>query len=1078
MSLLDDLKSLDLSQIINARGAISASIQNPQLQAILQGGATQTALGNLGGLLGNLRGTLDEPESLIKPLVDAVAGLAEPLQINRLPMAQYLEAVKQGAEILKGVFEGLNGDPTTLGKFLGRSLTGAFDTAQTALAGYKEIGFDKLSQLRALVETVERGVPTNPAALAELAIEILLPFSKTSLVDIRARITPILENASAIKLSGERNAGLLEAFNAVTVAASAQDAGRVQQALQALERVRANTIASVKNDLLESFTQIGRLQVENSLAAVASVSNVFRTAESGILEFFEDWRAEIALARGHVESIEAAQITALMAQFLAMLEEHARQEIVAPIEAQVLKLEGFVRGLLRHLPLRSLRAEISGFIHSAAQAIQDAGLEGPANAARKILDDLQATIGSANLGDEIGAALQEVKNIIDAALGELFSALETISNEVNALAGGAQSILENAATALAEFQAAVDAITASVDNLGVEVAAQQVVDQLKALREKAEALLSVAPLPEPMRPLIEQLISTLEELDLEALVFAPVESAVADFDLSDEANAKITEGLAAARDALQNLIPAELIASIEKEINDALSVLRNFDPSSLLSGVTGFLNEIAAQIESLSVQSLVENIRGPFQTVLDLVDTVHPRKLLQPVIAAYDELLSNIPTPSPETAVRRVAEGAGAMGESVGRSAVESIRDLAPAGTVELASAPPTAESAEIPQIAGIRPGDVIRMFGYLPNKLRETLAGLTAGPAGEALRAIDDLCGSLARNLRRLQATLWEIDSRLQTGLEELLAPLGAAQLRAQLALQANFTVGTINVNASVALVAQAGPGPMRQELQDALGLACGRARQAATNAGGHAGAALEGIANALEKCRLSGLGNDIDAVLAALDPEPIAAELDALVFAVLKKAPGLLSEISEEMQTSVQKLKALINELNPGVQAQKFLRVLQVLREEIDVLNPRRLADELGEVHAAIRKTISAYDPAIFAAEIDATLDAVATSLRALNPAELLGELNFFDDIADRIEALVPTNALAGVGESLAEVGAKLSELDPGQLLEIVRNLAAQIIAAVELAVKGILNEIITLLKSLRFASGSAQASLEVTA
>jgi hypothetical protein len=221
------------------------------------------------------------------------------------------------------------------------------------------------------------------------------------------------------------------------------------------------------------------------------------------------------------------------------------------------------------------------------------------------------------------------------------------------------------------------------------------------------------------------------------------------------------------------------------------------------------------------------------------------------------------------------------------------------------------------------------------------------------------------------------------------------------------------------------------------------------------------------------------VDAVLAALDPEPVAAELDALVNAVLARAPVFLNVINTQFRALINRAKRIFEELNPIAQANKFLSVLDVLREELDVFNPARLAAELAEVHAAIRAAVAAYDPIHLAEGIKAILDEIAAQLRGLDPAALLGDLSFLDDIADRIEAALPFNALAGVGDSLREVGDELAAIDPGKLLEAIDNLPERVVTQLERAVEAIKQELIHLLESLDFftASASAEVSVGVT-
>jgi hypothetical protein len=67
-----------------------------------------------------------------------------------------------------------------------------------------------------------------------------------------------------------------------------------------------------------------------------------------------------------------------------------------------------------------------------------------------------------------------------------------------------------------------------------------------------------------------------------------------------------------------------------------------------------------------------------------------------------------------------------------------------------------------------------------------------------------------------------------------------------------------------------------------------------------------------------LSLVTGDLDRLLAALDPEPIAAEIDKMTASVLAKAPELLTEIGNDLRTVVDRLRAIITGLNPITLAQ----------------------------------------------------------------------------------------------------------------------------------------------------------------
>ena len=645
---------------------------------------------------------------------------------------------------------------------------------------------------------------------------------------------------------------------------------------------------------------------------------------------------------------------------------------------------------------------------------------------------------------------------------------------------------------------AIKQVTAAIDGLGVEQASQQIVDTLHKLRETAEKLLSSAPLPEPLRPVVEQLIHTLEGLDFD-VVFKPVHEAVAQIQVPPEISAKVTDALQKVKDILDHLIPAQLIASIEAEIKDALDEIRKFNPAKLLEGVTGYLNEAARFIDGLDPTGAISHIRGPFQAVLDAVDSVQPRKLLKPVIDGYNSVIGNIHIPGPDVAIQGLTSLFNSVGESVASAALSPLTHLSPEGSAQVstppgggagassqpstggqpgssASTPDTAPAG--PPAGGVRPGDIIRLFGYVPKRLREVLQALEAGPTGEVIHLIDSLTGGLARDLRRLQAVLRDVEKRLDQGLAQQLLPVGAAQVRAQLAVRAGFGEASAQARGSLDVLASVSPGAMQQALAPSIDAVRQRVRNLSHSAAGNADASIERIAFALENCQLARIATSLDAFLAALDPEPLAAELDAIVVAVLKKAPTLLKEIEDDIGTVATKLQGLIRELNPGNQAQKFLRVLDILREEFEVLNPARLADELGEIHSVIRGMVAAYDPAVFAEEIKAVLQEISQALHALDPSKLLGDLSFLNDIVNKIEQAIPTQALAAVGADLTELGNKLVEADPAGLLQAINNLGPRIVDAFQTAVEGIKKEVLALLESIKFAAANASASVSVSA
>jgi hypothetical protein len=187
----------------------------------------------------------------------------------------------------------------------------------------------------------------------------------------------------------------------------------------------------------------------------------------------------------------------------------------------------------------------------------------------------------------------------------------------------------------------------------------------------------------------------------------------------------------------------------------------------------------------------------------------------------------------------------------------------------------------------------------------------------------------------------------------------------------------------------------------------------------------------------------------------------------------PRLAEELVEDMEAAVNHMRAVVNHFNPASQAQKFLVLLDVLREELDILNPRRLAAELSELHGVIRGVVAAYDPRVFADEIYNVVLALAKQIRALNPQQLLGNLDFLKPILDKIEQANPATRLAGVGQSLTAVGERLGNIKLDDLIAAVNKLGPNLETAFEHLLEAVKQEIVALLEALRYATGSVSGS-----
>jgi len=1098
MSLIDDLRSIDVSAIADARSAIQLAIDSPALKSALESGAAQAALGELGQVFDALR--TGDPAELVRPLARGLGDLHGVFAFDTLPLGRYASTIGDGLGVFAKLAAGFDGDFTKVGSAFGLSLDDLLTRAHGSAGQVLATAYSGGGAIWALAAEVDRGAPASQEALVDLLLRALLPVPSGSLANLRALTSRLTDGAAKIVLPTQRTQGLIAAFARVEAAARAHDAAALAQAMRALEQVRVSTIGSLRDDLGTAMAQVRRLDVASALAPLRRADQELRGLSEGLLEQLARWREMIAMLRKATEGFDPAAMTRFLDQGVKEIETFVEKTILAFIDEQVRKVVEWMRSLFRHIPIASLRAELTAFLHSIAQAIAKADIGRYVREALALLEKLQTLVSPETIRAEIKKALGAASAAIDKALDDVVEKLAVVKNAVNAVAGEAAVVIGRIVPALTEFNAAVIDIKASAAGVGLAEAGQKVVEQLEILRRAAETLLTESPLPDSMKDEVAQIVDFVRGLDLDA-VFEPVRRAAEQLTLPDEVAEAVDGGLAEAAKVIDNVVPARLVENIEADVQAALDRIASFNPLALLPDMSGLLREAADGVEKLSPPpELAAELHAPFQKLLDLVDAAHPIKLLAPAIEAYDKALGALPLPSTDGVADKAIAFVTSLGERAASALTSPLESLAgdsakggggagggggigtaPPGGAPSKGAPADTSGATSPGAVppdNLRPGDVVRLLGYIPGKLRELLAGMEASQVGQVLASVDSLTGGLARDLRAVSAALWNVEARLHADLNAMLSPLANHQVRAQLAVRARFAPGEIDIEGTIKALALAGPGALRHELGGPIRLARDAAYETSATLVRTIGGELERTADALERCLLSRLVGDADALLAAIDPEPIAAEIDALFGAILEKAPEILEAAGEALNAAVARVRALLNALNPGVLAQKFLAVLDVIREQFDALSPRRLAGELGEIHAAIRATIAAFDPGPFVTEIAATVTAVATTLRTLDPATLVGDVTFLKDAVAKLKDAVPTKALEGVGTNLVALGKQLAAIDLEGLIASVKTLGPEIVEESEKAAAALQGEIVALLESLRYASGSASASIEVHA
>ena len=910
----------------------------------------------------------------------------------------------------------------------------------------------------------------------------MLPFSTGPIDQLRASLAVVIGQLDRMVLRASLSDGLVAALGRLTVAARAGDRAGVDAALTLIASTRRATLDQVGEGLRRTASLLNGMDIAGGLRPLVDLRGDLDSADDHVFALLDQWRELVVEFNAVLDGLDPAVAMTHIGEFLDLAEARATEYLFAAIDDSVAFIQDQLRGLLRELPLRPLRQELTDGIAGVAAAINDANLDAPVEAVRSGLAEISRVIGELDPAALVQQAVAELEDLLAGALDSLEASLGTITTAINDVATDAAEILGRAVEGLQDFREVVDQITGAIEDAGIREAADAIAAQLHDLQEQVSELLGSAPIPDALRESVDQLISLLESIDLDAAVGEPLREVAAQIAIPGDVATTVHDGLQALADTVVSLVPTDVIADLNEMVGDFLAEFQNLDLAPLTAGITDALDQAAGTLEGLGSEqlgALLAPAGEAFDQVLAVVDRLHPRLVLAPVITAYADLLGQVPVPDPTTMTTRAGSVLSAAGETAARAATASVAQ-AVTGRSGAGAAPPTGAAPTVQQPpADLRIGDVVRLIGFLPAKLREALRDLQAGQAAEVLSRVDLLFAGAAAELRGLRDRLMTVQSAIAADLTQVLAPLGAAQLDAQLALESSVVVSAdgFDVEASFDVVAQVGPGQMQAALAGDLAMVAARCEAVSGSLTGAVAHDLDAVADLLDAFLPGGITGDLDAFLSALDPEPIAADLDALMARIVDLTPDFLAAVGDELGDLEARVRRLIDQFNPGTLAQRYLRVLDVIREELAVLDPGRLADELGEIHGAVRSVITAYDPRGLAAEIDAILRAAAADVRSLDPTNLLPDLSGLTAQVARVTDLLPVEALEGVGQELVEVGDELRALDIGEMIEAVNAVSPELADAITSLIESIRSELVALLGSIRYSHPSASASVSVS-
>jgi hypothetical protein len=1071
MSFLDDLAALDLTRIVDAKVAITGSVAG--LDDLLRVDASISVFGDLGTSLAGLGDLSAIAGDIGGPAIEQLQATVVRLRSLDLPLDAYRSALEDAARLVLGALPDFRDDPLGLRTFTGRSLDELLGEAARGAAARVAGVAASLADVRAVIDILDGELPTDPEVIVRTLLDALTPYGAGALLDVGEAVRAVVGPIDALNVGGAivpptRATGLVAQLDAITAMAATASVDELQAAITELGAQLSRTRAQLEVDLGGIGVVLDALPLSRLTTALDAV-DLADGLSPGPLDVLGLLAREVAAMRGSIATLDVSELGTLAAQGVELLERGMRATLVERLDAGIDIAVRAVEDLLADNPVRDLRDQLTELLLDVA--IEVGELADPATALRDRLSSV-AGVELPDVAPTVQGKVAEIRQTLGSALDGISAAIADVRSAVDAVAAEAAGVIEPVVGAIGEFASVVGGLGDLVDGLDLSGALDEVVGAVREIRLAVAEPLAEVPLPEPVRPLVDQLIASLEDIvAVDAMSLEPVAAIMSTITGALDSVTAISADLVRLDDVLANVLPTRLIAEIDSEVGGALAKIAGFDPATLTAGVTSALASAQASVGALQIADLLSPIGRAFDELVSIVDTLDPHRFLAPAIEAFDAIKKTIALPDPTAAAAQVSGAVAATTAVAGQAVAGPLRQVLPAGG---GGATEAAGQPDPP----VRVGDAVRVVGWVPSRLRAAIEDLGAGPAGEVLRIVQRTTKGLADALRAVAPALHGLDASIAQDLGVALAPVRDAQLRAQVAIAARADAGALH--ASLDVVALAGAAPIEAQLGVAIGTSRARVTAAVDGLGAVALAA-DRLASQLDAQPLTAATTGVDALLAALDVEPLAAELDALAATVLSRMGDVVAAIRPTIEVTMARFTAVFDELHPLTQAQKLRRIIDAVLRELDLIDPRRFADELGIVHGALRSAIAAYDPVAMASELQPLLDgltAQVAALATLDPATVLGDLSELDAVVSAAAALRPAELLDGIGAPIVAVGSALGDIDLGRITGALGGLVDDVTAEVERAFDAVLGEVVELLRSIEFAMASARVEVSVGA
>jgi hypothetical protein len=1090
-----------LDAATNAQRGLSTFVQ---FAGSLTGGGAGSPLQTVTQAFGGVQGTLQiDVSGLSQRLPQAITTIGNALPGDAL---RFVETLDQGYQQLSDF---LANSP------LVRQIQPGHSLEQTALAvieavlgdfgqrlsqlGSSLVDADTLAQVSTALATLEQLAAGHaPAAgdlvsfLAQQLVGVapdLLAGANAHLAGALALLDPLSAAAIESRIGSARDAASA-AFQQLVVAINAFDAGNAAAypALEVLLQAWSDAVGlafDAVDAACAALTAVVAAPAWDTLfSAYAAVLGALPLRDVPTVDDAVDAMAgliESLLSRLRM-SLSPQDLARQVARVSNTVHEMFAQSPLAQVQQILIDFIGRIRAAVEQIPSEQVQQAVTGMLQRVKQELDalhiDQVRSGIAQGFQAAHDFIDQNIGDDLLGgihDALAGALAQFNQIPIAAVGQAVTdVVQQAGTLIQQLASDLSSALDDLRSLLAQL-----------DGVDFKPVADEVVDEIDALKAKLAAIRPNA-LSDIEKVALTAGLSLLRAIDLESLIEGELKAGFAVID------SEITQGVQAVldawngfRDRIVGFDGSAIAAPVNALLDQVGGAVNSVNGQRVLAPLDELVDRLVAQANSLSPGALLDPLKAPYEQMMAAINRANPDVWVQPLRLLHTEIdrlvaLIDI-TPLLDTLEQKERELFSQARDGLA-TALAAVHLPAPLDTF-------------LDSMKALMLGLADAVFADPDGSLRQFNLALASSIRPSTLfKPLDDAFDRLLAGVNGLpEADIVAALEALRRGLGSALPALNPAAVM-QLMREAQSRLDALSPGALAGVVALPA---LRARLDARLDLAAGN-DAAKISLRARFDVVLAPLSPADEASRLRRLDARVRALSAALrqringldasGAQAAYARLDAQLARLL---PGFLRQ---PQPLSMADVRAGLATLRPSTKARRidhavdrFLADLAPLQGALDdavngffgeirraslMLHPAGLKDAVAGVYATLRSKLDVLDPDQMAAELRQTVwDPLIDPLKAIDPTAIAAQLNalyqqLITKLSGSLRGLI-TQLKQAIDAFLAQVRAALKQvLDAlkAQLQTILAAVTALLRQIDQLVVHDLLDRLLALLANLQ--------------